>query len=224
VNRAVLYGRLGRWLLHDLRNPAQALALLAELFSGDPGLARDPALTTALLEATTHLSRRLVVQDRLLRPQRPEATRGPVPIGPVLELVQALHEARHSAVDLRVEHDGDLPAVAGDDLWFEQALLNLVMNGYDAVGERADARIAIGVARQGDRVELTVEDNGPGISPELGNRAFEPFVTTAPQRAFAGLGLPVTRLLAERMGGSLARDPLDRGTRMRLTLRTWRAA
>ena len=75
----------------------------------------------------------------------------------------------------------------------------------------------------GDRVELTVDDSGPGVSPELRDKIFEPFFSTKQDRG-SGIGLGVSRSIAEAHGGHLlvADSPLG-GARFRLILPTRRS-
>lgn len=223
ANRAMLYGTVGRWLLHDLRNPVQALALVAELFSDEPTTVFDPTLVGTLVETASHLGHTLELQDRVLRlPQPPRGQPWPVALGPLLEFLRDLHAARRSAVTFEIDHGGPtVPAVAADEPALEHAVLNLIVNAYEEIGERGDGRIALTVVPSGEWVDLLVEDNGPGLAAEMAERAFEPFVTTKTGRPFAGLGLPVARLLVERLGGRLDHEEVPTGTRFRLRLRAW---
>ena len=86
----------------------------------------------------------------------------------------------------------------------EQLLIDLVCNATEAIGENASAHsIRVSLGRRDGKVALTVEAAGPGISPEIASRLFEPFVTSkAPGRA-AGLGLSAARQIAEGLGGTL---------------------
>lgn len=81
-----------------------------------------------------------------------------------------------------------------------QVLLNLLRNADEALGDR-HGRIGIALRERGDRVDIVVEDNGPGIPPEVQAQIFDPFFTTRPEGT--GLGLSLSRALAENAGGSL---------------------
>ena len=94
-------------------------------------------------------------------------------------------------------------------------VLNLVTNALQAAGRGGHVRLS--TARVDGRVELVVEDDGPGVPPELVDRIFEPFYTT--RDGGTGLGLFISYGIVERHGGTLAvdRGPLG-GARFRLTL------
>jgi two-component system, sensor histidine kinase RegB len=104
-----------------------------------------------------------------------------------------------------------------------QVLKNVLTNAVEAVSSaKVDApRIEVNVAAApGNRVEISVRDNGPGIDPELLDRLGEPFQTTKEARGGMGLGLYMSSVLAGRMGGELRMDtPEGGGTRVTLSLK-----
>jgi C4-dicarboxylate-specific signal transduction histidine kinase len=99
-----------------------------------------------------------------------------------------------------------------------QILLNLLSNAYDAVEGQERRRVRITVESDDDRVYIAVTDSGPGIAPELRGRIMEPFFTTKGVGQGTGLGLSVSRGLAELHGGDLALDPSSQETRFVLAL------
>jgi two-component system, sensor histidine kinase RegB len=108
-----------------------------------------------------------------------------------------------------------------------QILSNVLTNAVQAVTRRLGAEIAVRLRqRRGGRIEIIVEDNGPGIDPSLLTRIGEPFQTTKADTGGMGLGLYVSSVLAERMGGSLAVENVgeSQGTRVILTIRAARGA
>jgi signal transduction histidine kinase len=120
---------------------------------------------------------------------------------------------------LNAEIPGDLPRISLASPRIVQVLLNLLLNAADAV-PREGGRITLRAARApGDRVRLTVEDNGPGIAAEIRDRLFEPFVTTKEPGKGTGLGLAVCLGLIEAAGGTLAvEDGAEGGARFVIEL------
>lgn len=93
----------------------------------------------------------------------------------------------------------DLRAVADAD-GLGQVFLNLMLNAADAVPQGTGVVRVTGEAR-GDRIRIVVEDNGPGVAPEMRAKLFTPFLTT--KKHGTGLGLSLSQRIVEESGGSL---------------------
>ncbi|MFY0575951.1 sensor histidine kinase [Cystobacter fuscus] len=116
----------------------------------------------------------------------------------------------------------ELPRVGLGHRHLVQVMLNLLINAVDAVESAQpsrQARIAVGARWLEGVVRLDVEDNGPGISPEVLPRLFDPFFTTKPPGKGTGLGLALCREYVMRSGGSLfAENRAQGGARFVLLL------
>lgn len=133
----------------------------------------------------------------------------------VLEDLRRFVEASPDAVGARLStHVPSGLAVAGDRSLVLQALLNVVLNGCQAVRHRAGS-VRLEAHAEGTQVSITVSDDGPGVPREVQAHLFEPFpngsagvaaakASTAASAVGSGLGLYVTRLIVERMGGAVA--------------------
>jgi signal transduction histidine kinase len=220
VNRAATYGTVSRWLLHDLRNPTQALTLVLELLD-DPGMA-DRELFGTIRSSTAHLTRSLELVDRVLRNVPPGMEPGLVSVNDSVEFVSSVLRVHKSSVtvDTGDELLPSLPLVRGVREYLDHALLNLLLNAVEAIGQR-EGTIRLRAAAKGGLVEVMIADDGPGVAPELRGRLFEPFVTTKRRIPLAGLGLAVARDLIGRAGGTLELvTAAGRGACFRMTLRT----
>ena len=123
----------------------------------------------------------------------------------VLVLVQP--DAASRQVRLGVEVPKALPPVRGDRVHLQQVLLNLILNGMDAMAEvPAERRRLVVRARQADAgtVELAIADAGPGVSAAKLARLFEPFFSTKPDGL--GLGLPISATIVGAHGGRIWAD------------------
>ncbi|MEA2660202.1 MAG: hypothetical protein QOF64_3022, partial [Candidatus Binatota bacterium] len=136
----------------------------------------------------------------------------------VVNLTQ--HEAVQKGVALRTELAGELPLVLGDRVQLQQVILNLVVNGVEAMASVTDRpRELLVRSRQheGDKVLVAVQDSGVGIDSQNLEKIFDAFYTTKSQGM--GMGLAISRSIVENHGGSLwatAND--DRGAVFQFTL------
>lgn len=118
----------------------------------------------------------------------------------------------------RVQVEDPVPRVCGDEVDLEQAMENVIRNGFQAVARRPDAEVTITLGRVGDSVEVGVVDNGEGMTPEIQVRAFEPFFTTRGVGAGKGLGLSIALGIVEEHGGIIELQPQEEGMRVVLVL------
>jgi len=136
----------------------------------------------------------------------------------VLDFARSDLLTRHVQVTTRLA--SELPKVRGDSVQVQQVLLNLIVNGCEAmIGNDPNDRslvIETGV-KDHDTVSVSVLDNGSGIRADILDQLFEPFVTTKHQGL--GLGLTICRSIATAHGGQLwAGNNEDRGSAFRLLL------
>jgi PAS domain S-box-containing protein len=124
-------------------------------------------------------------------------------------VVLAEGEARRARAKLRTELAGNLPRVLGDRVQLQQVVLNLLLNGIEAMNEVVGSRdLVIRTHRETDnRVRVAVQDSGAGIDPQVAKRVFEAFYTT--KRGGMGMGLSISRSIIEQHGGRLWALPND---------------
>lgn len=110
-------------------------------------------------------------------------------------------EARLHRVTVRLEDGEALPPVRGNAIHLEQVLVNLMLNGVQAVaaGDHTRREVVVAATRSGNSVEVAVRDSGSGIADIMAEKLFTPFVTTKPQGL--GLGLAISRTIVETHGG-----------------------
>jgi two-component system NtrC family sensor kinase len=137
-------------------------------------------------------------------------------VAEVLEVVRG--RADDAGIELCFRPCEGLPAVACDCDGIHHAVLNIVSNAIDAVEGKPSPRVGIEIRKVEDRIEIAVEDNGPGIPAVKLAEIFKPFVSTKGARG-TGLGLPVSRkTLREHGGDVLATSAVGSGTRFVLQL------
>lgn len=212
---------------HEFRTPLSAqLASVELMLDGLESMPRERLgeLLESLQRGTLRLTRLI---DNLLESVRIESgqlgiRRQPVALAQVVEdaedLIAGLLEQRRQR--LRVAIPDDLPVITGDAQRLTQVVTNLLANASKFGPE--DSELVVGAETRGDKVELWVEDSGPG-APELeGTSIFERFYRAAdqePDPRGLGLGLWIVKSIVERHGGEVraARTP-DGHTRFTVTL------
>jgi PAS domain S-box-containing protein len=223
--RVTLLGQLSSALAHELSQPLGAIlrnAEAAEMLLRAPtpdlyelreivaDIRRDDRRAGEVIERLRSLLRRRSVELH------------PLQLNALVEDVIAL--VRTDAVDRRVALEftttSGLPLAMGDRVHLSQVLLNLIVNGMDAVHEarRPDRTVVIETRHDpGGMLEVSVTDSGTGLSPEAAQRVFEPFFTTKANGM--GMGLPVSRTIIEAHGGKLwVESAPGRGATFRFTV------
>jgi len=106
-------------------------------------------------------------------------------------------------VEVKTSFGGDLPQVRGDRVQLQQVLLNLILNGCDAMARSDPARreLRVSTAAEDGYVQVCVADRGHGIAPEHADKIFQPFFTTK-DHGF-GMGLSICRNIVNTHGGRL---------------------
>ena len=204
--RFVSAGEMAGALAHEVNQPLAAISNYAEsarmmLAGGADRAGLDHAIERILGE-----SRRAADVVRRLRDFfRTGATQ--LELMPVDQLVEAIRRVGRqvigeNAIALDVSAPEDLPPLYVDRVQVELVLRNLIANALEAVHATPDARIRIRAGPDGSGlVRLVVSDSGPGVAAEARERIFEPFVSGKPTGL--GLGLAISRAIAEAHGGSL---------------------
>jgi C4-dicarboxylate-specific signal transduction histidine kinase len=231
--RVLTMGELAASIAHEVNQPLAAVVTNAEA-----ALRWLSGVRPNLLEARAALVR--ISQDgnrasQVIRRIRAFLKKGDGQAAP-LDINEAIQDAVmiargelvKSRVALRLDLSSQLPPVVGDRIQLQQVVLNLVMNGSEAISSTAEGSRELVTSRNvagpegRSAVLVAVRDSGAGIKPEDMNRMFDAFFTT--KATGMGMGLSMSRSIVENHGGSLWATPnQDLGLTVQFTLPAERA-
>jgi signal transduction histidine kinase len=222
MNRVSMMGELAASLAHEIKQPIAAAALNGAactnwLRRDAPDLAKASSSATAMV-ANVMLAGSII--DRVSSLYR-RGTPAPESIDLneiVLEMSALLaHMASRNAVSIRTELDPELPATTADRVQLQQVLMNLMVNGVEAM-QNSGGELIVASSQTGDgQLLISVSDSGVGLSVDQAERIFEAFVTTKPQGT--GMGLSISRRIIASHGGRLWANPnTGRGTTFQFML------
>jgi signal transduction histidine kinase len=208
ANRIATIGQLTASIVHELKQPIAAArthgsAALRWLDKTPPNLAEVRNAVACIMKDT---DREGDVVDRIGALIRKAPPRNEVLDlnEAILEVTALTHsEALNTGVTMRTQLAPSLPRIHGDRVQLQQVMLNLIVNGIQAMSDVADGQrdllISSEATEEGARVG--VRDTGPGLRPESLPRLFEPFYTTKPNGM--GMGLTICRSIVEAHSGRL---------------------
>jgi signal transduction histidine kinase len=206
IGRVATLGEMTAAISHELRQPLAAIRAHAQ--AGEMLLDRTPSDSSEAREVFRDIAsenvRAVEVLDHIRAlARKDEAIDVPVDLNRVCEHSAELltFDAARRGVQLRLSLQPGLPSVIGDAVQLQQVVLNLVLNAMDAVQAAPRTREVVLATSggKGGEVEIFVRDTGPGLSPEVRLRAFEPFYSTKTQGL--GMGLAIVRSIVERHHG-----------------------
>ncbi|HVP42671.1 MAG TPA: ATP-binding protein [Terriglobales bacterium] len=204
--RLAALGQLSAGLAHEIRNPLGVIKGSAEMLN-QKLQDSNPLAGELAGYISSEVNRLSVLVGRFLdfaRPLRTETR--PQSIVALLEgALKAVAEHWHGGpVKVETAYAADLPLVEVDgDLW-EQALVNLVQNAYEAMGEQGGtfrAEVSRAARNGHGGVEMRLQDTGPGVPADLREQIFNPFVTT--KKSGVGLGLSIVSKIVDEHRGSI---------------------
>ena len=205
VGRISMMGQLAASLAHEINQPLGAIlrnAEAAELFMQGPSPDLDEIRAiVADIHKDDQRAGNIIDRMRGLLKRQDLDTRSLAVgelVSEVLGLVSGDAAARQVKLDATVA--ADLPPVRCDRLHIQQVLVNLIVNGMDALDEagRADRRVSVTAWLDGSQsVEIAVSDTGNGIAADRLANIFDPFITTKPNGL--GMGMPISRTIIEAL-------------------------
>ncbi len=218
--RVLAWGEMARQVAHEIKNPLTPIKLSVQHLRRahrDQRPDFGPVLEESVEQILDEIDRLTEIARAFSRYGAPEenAPLESVPIRDVVREALTLYRAADDAIAYRDDVPADVPAVLARKGEMKEVLLNLVENARQALEDGGTITVRA-VAADG-RVDLSVEDDGPGIAPDLLPRVFDPHFST--RSTGTGLGLAIVRRLVESWGGSVtAQSEPGFGTAVRMRL------
>jgi signal transduction histidine kinase len=209
INRVSMMGELTASIAHEVNQP------LSGVVSNGSACLRWLAGDAPNLDEAREAARRIVrdgkrageviARIRALT-RRTEVPREKLNLNETVREVLALigDDAKRKSVTIRTQFADNVFPVSGDRVQLQQVLLNLAMNGIEAmsgVDERARELVITTRNIDPDQVQVTVEDSGIGLDPDTAGKIFDPFYTT--KSGGMGMGLSISRSILQAHGGRL---------------------
>ncbi len=226
ISRLTAMGEMASTLAHELNQP---LSAIANYLKGSHRLLEDKTDERCMMvrDAMDKAAAQAVRAGEIIRRLRDFVARGESErrVESVRKLVEeagalALVGAKDRGIRIRFAFDPAVDLVLADRVQIQQVLLNLIRNAIEAMDESPVRELVVGaVPVEGDMLEISVADTGPGIPSEIATQLFQPFFTTKPHGM--GVGLSISRTIVEAHGGRISVEPSPGGgTVFRFTLRT----
>ena len=226
AQRDAAWGEVARRLAHEIKNPLTPIQLSAERLRQKvmPRLSDQDA---QVLQRSTHTIVQQVEAMKAMVNAFSQYARGPamanepVALNQLVGEVAELYRSNQQQVQVQSHLDETLPPIEADPARIRQLLHNLITNGLEALqgteGGRLDLTTRRVTTRQGQRAELEVRDNGPGVPQAMLANLFEPYVTGKAKGT--GLGLAIVKKIVEEHGGIVwAENPAAGGARIVIQL------
>ena len=209
MNRVSVMGELTASIAHEVNQPLSGVVSNASACLR--WLAGDTPNVEEAREAARHVVRdgkragEVIARVRAMT-KRTDASREKLDLNAIIREVLGLvgDEAKKNTVMIRTGFADDVFPVLGDRVQLQQVVLNLVMNGIEAMSSVADRRRDLAITTRNlnsDQVQVTVQDSGKGLDPDTMPKIFNPFFTTKPSGM--GMGLSISRSILQAHGGRL---------------------
>ncbi len=224
INRVSMMGELAASLSHELKQPIAAAITNARtcvrwLQRQEPDVMEASEAATRIVQDGNRAAE-IIDRLRSLYKNAP-SRRELVEVNEIVhEMVVLLRgEASRYGVSIRTELAADLPKLTADHVQLQQVLMNLMLNGIEAMKETGGVLTVSSQLDRDGRVLISVSDTGVGLPTEKADQIFNAFFTTKPQGS--GMGLAISRSIVESHGGRLWATPnSERGATFHFTLPT----
>jgi PAS domain S-box-containing protein len=223
ASRVSTMGEMLASISHDLAQPIQITSAHAKASSR--WLERDPPEVTEALKGTEKIMEASALASEIINRLRSLYKKAP-PRRELIAINEVVGEmsrmmggkAREYGVSIRSDLKDDLPMTVADRVQLQQVLMNLMLNGIEAMKDTGGVLTVKSQLGESGQIEISVHDTGPGLPSGKDDHIFDAFFTTKPEGS--GMGLAISKSIVESQGGRIWADgDGGRGATFHFTLR-----
>jgi two-component system nitrogen regulation sensor histidine kinase NtrY len=222
AQRLAAWREVAQRIAHEIKNPLTPIQLSAQRLRRRLGGDRPPDEKRLLEEATATIIQEVdglkqLVDEFSRFARMPALSLKPTDLGRLLEGVIVLYRDSHPGLSIGAAFSPELPQLEVDPDQIKRAVLNLVDNAVEAVGQTGEVTVETIWLPEAQRARIVVTDDGPGIAVEDKERLFVPYFSTKPTGM--GLGLPIVHQIVTDHGGTIwVEDNSPHGSRFVIEL------
>ncbi|MDR3564911.1 MAG: ATP-binding protein [Negativicutes bacterium] len=207
LDRLNLIGEMAASIGHEVRNPLTTVRGFLQLFQRQPDFTAYEKRFELMIDELDRANQ--IITEFLSLAKNKSINLKPDNLNRIIGNIQILIQADALLMGKQfITELNDIPDLPLDENEIRQCIFNFVRNGFEAI--EGEGSVVLKTFTANDEVILSIEDDGPGISPEIFAKLGTPFVTTKPQGT--GLGLPVCYRIAERHGAKIEIETSPAGT------------
>lgn len=207
TEKIVSMGQVAAGVAHEINNPLGVILCHIDFIRDDEKLSEQSKADLGIIEKHVDNCKRIVAD--LLRFSRPVAeSREKYSMNELITEVvsMVIGQLEKQKIVVMTEFGADIPQIYLDVDRFKQVILNLILNSSHALENGGTINLRTSLHKDGEFIQIEVEDNGKGIDPELATKVFEPFFTTKEPGEGTGLGLSVSYGIVRSHNGTIRVD------------------
>jgi two-component system nitrogen regulation sensor histidine kinase NtrY len=228
AQRLAAWREVAQRIAHEIKNPLTPIQLSAQRLRRRLSGERSEEEKRLLEEATSTIIQEVdglkqLVDEFSRFARMPALTLRPTDLGRLLEGLVVLYRDSYPSLSIKADFSPDLPSLEVDPDQIKRAVLNLVDNAVEAVGQTGEVVLQTVWLAEVERARIVVADDGPGIAPEDKEKLFVPYFST--KATGMGLGLPIVHQIVTDHGGTIwVEDNPPHGSRFVIELSGARVA
>jgi signal transduction histidine kinase len=207
TEKMVSLGQLAAGVAHEINNPLGVILCHVELLEEENTLSEEAASDLQIIKKHAGNCQKIVA-DLLNFSRRRSSIKTRYSINDLIREVVSIsaNQLQQQDIAIDLELDRNIPRMNLDIDRLKQVILNLIINGAQAIENGGSVNISTHYCGKGESITIIVEDDGTGIPPECVEKIFDPFFTTKSPGFGTGLGLSVSYGIIQDHGGNISVD------------------